>query len=154
MPNSRLPLVFWRGRLTPAQAKGDAVRQLYKRNGWTGAWIYTVFPYWHFHTMGHEVLTCVAGTARIGLGGDAGIVAEISAGDVTVIPAGVGHKRIEASADFLMAGGYPPGQSGNIVRPGEMDEARIAKEIGGLALPETDPISGGADGIVAAWRHA
>jgi hypothetical protein len=63
------------------------------------------------------VLTCVSGSARIALGSDDGIVAEVSVGDVTIIPAGVGHKRLSSSADFLMAGGYPPGQSGNIVRP-------------------------------------
>ena len=81
-------------------------------------------------------------------------MAEISEGDVTVIPAGVGHKRIEASHDFLMAGAYPPGQSGNIVRPGDFDAERLAAEIAAVDLPSTDPISGGADGIVALWRAA
>jgi len=154
IPNSSLPLVFWRNLLPAGVSGGDAVCALYRRNGWAGTWIYGVFPFWHFHTQGHEVLTCVSGSARIALGGEGGIIAEVTVGDVTIIPAGVGHKRLSASADFLMAGGYPPGQSGNIVRPGELDDTRIAAEIGAVALPKTDPITGQADGIVEIWRLA
>ena len=50
-----------------------------------------------------------------------------AAGDVVVIPAGVGHKRLsEKRGGFTVVGGYPPGQSGTITRPGEipLDEAR------------------------------
>ena len=52
-----------------------------------------------------------------------------------------------------MAGCYPPGQEGNIVRPGDLDDARIAREIAQVALPEIDPISGGQDGVVEVWRR-
>ena len=143
VPNSRLPLAFWPKRIA-GPAEPEAVRALYRRNGWTGSWVYTVFPYWHFHTHGHEVLTCVSGSAQIGLGGEGGIVAEISKGDVTVIPAGVGHKRIEASQDFLMAGAYPPGQSGNIVRPGDFDAraSRRRDRRGGAAIDGSDQRQG------------
>jgi uncharacterized protein YjlB len=75
-------------------------------------------------------------------------------GDVCVIPAGVGHKRVDASGDFQVAGGYPPGQQGNIVRPGEMEDQRIADEIAMLKLPDTDPVSGKADGLAELWRTA
>lgn len=151
MPNSRLPLLFFKRRLGEG-ANGNEVCALYRRNGWQGTWIYTVYPFWHYHTRGHEVLTCVSGSARIALGSDAGIVAEIGVGDVTVIPAGVGHKRLWASDGFAMAGGYPPGQDGNIVRPGDLSIEEAAAAIARLALPERDPISGGEDGVVAAWR--
>jgi uncharacterized protein YjlB len=151
IPNSRLPLVFWRERLPASARSGTAATALYRKNGWQGTWVYTVFPYWHFHTRGHEALACVSGRARIGFGGDHGIKVDVEVGDVCVIPAGVGHRRFDSSGDFQMAGGYPPGQEGNIVRPGDLDDARIAREIAVLALPETDPISGRADGVVAAW---
>jgi uncharacterized protein YjlB len=154
MPNSLLPLVLWRGRLPPGARGGTAATALFRRNGWQGTWVYTVFPYWHFHTRGHEVLACVSGRARIGFGGDRGVKADVEAGDVCVIPAGVGHRRYDASGDFQMAGGYPPGHEGNIVRPGEVDKATAAREIAALGLPETDPISGLADGVAAIWREA
>jgi uncharacterized protein YjlB len=152
IPNSRLPLVFWKGRLPQDCRDGQKAQALFRRNGWQGTWTATVFPYWHFHTRGHEALACVSGSARIALGGDGGIVVDVEAGDVTLIPAGVGHNKLKMSANFLMAGCYPPGQQGNIVRPGDLDETRIAREIAAVELPRTDPISGGDDGVVAAWR--
>lgn len=152
IPNSRLPLVFWKDRLPLAARDGAKAQAMFRENGWQGTWVYTVFPFWHFHTQGHEALACVSGLARIGFGGDQGIEVDVVQGDVCVIPAGVGHKKLSASADFLMAGCYPPRQEGNIVRPGDLDQARIAHEIESLSLPSTDPISGNADGVVAIWR--
>lgn len=151
IPNSPLPLALWKRRAPVSVDRGGDICRLYERNGWRGTWVYTVFPYWHFHTRGHEALTCVCGRAEIGFGGDDGIVAQVEPGDVAVIPAGVGHKRLSSSADFLMAGCYPPGQEGNIVRPGDMTEASIQREIAGVGDPKTDPISGGNDGIVRLW---
>ena len=152
--NSRLPLVVWKGGLPIAARRGAKACALYRANGWGGTWVYTVYPFWHFHTKGHEVLSCVAGTARIGFGGDDGIVADISVGDVAIVPAGVGHKKLSASPGFQMAGGYPPGQEGDIVRPGEMGADAIAAALARLPLPETDPISGKADGVVEIWGEA
>jgi uncharacterized protein YjlB len=51
-----------------------------------------------------------------------------------------------------MAGSYPPGQEGDIVRPGEIDPDKAARLIAALRLPETDPVSGKDDGVVALWR--
>jgi uncharacterized protein YjlB len=51
-----------------------------------------------------------------------------------------------------MAGCYPPGQEGDIVKPGDIAVEAAAQFIARLALPQTDPITGRADGIVAAWR--
>lgn len=152
VPNSALPLVVWKGRLPGEAREGRAACALYRRNGWSGTWVYTVYPFWHFHTHGHEVLGCVAGRARIGFGGDAGVVIDVDQGDVAVVPAGVGHRKMQATDDFLMAGGYPSGQQGNIVRPGELDDERIAAEIRRVSLPETDPVTGLADGVVGVWR--
>ena len=144
--------MFWRGRLPREARDGAAAGALFRKNGWQGTWVSNVLPYWHFHTRGHEVLACVSGRARIGFGGDRGIEVDVETGDACVIPAGVGHIRFDGSGDFRMAGGYPPGQQGNIIRPGDLDDATIAREIAALALPETDPLSGKADGVVAIWR--
>ena len=154
IPNSRLPLVMRKNGLPESARSGSAACALFRRNGWGGTWVYTVFPYWHFHTRGHEVLACVSGSAQIAFGGDQGLKADVLVGDVCVIPAGVGHRRLDASPDFRMAGGYPPGQEGNIVRPGDLDDARITRELSGVGLPPTDPITGRDDGIVEIWRQA
>ena len=50
------------------------------------------------------------GTVRVQLGGAAGPVLDLAAGDVVALPAGIGHRRIGASADLLVVGAYPPGE--------------------------------------------
>jgi len=147
IPNSALPLVLVRGGLPGSARQGEAACALFAKNGWAGNWVYTVYPFWHFHTLGHEVLGCVSGRARLGFGGDGGLETVVEPGDVCIIPAGVGHRRIEASADFLVAEGYPPDQRGNIVRPGEIGQDLVEREIASVALPETDPISGKRSGV-------
>jgi uncharacterized protein YjlB len=154
IPNSRLPAVVLRGGLPQDARNGEAACAFLRGNGWPGTWVYGVYPFWHFHTRGHEVLACVSGWASLGLGGRDGIVARMEEGDACVLPAGVGHRCLEAGDGFLMAGGYPPGQEGNIVRPGDMTAQQIAREIDTLGLPATDPITGRADGIVALWKRA
>jgi uncharacterized protein YjlB len=112
VPNSRLPLVFWRGRLPREARDGAAAGVLFRRNGWQGTWVSNVLPFWHFHTRGHEVLACVSGKARIGFGGDHGIKVDVETGDACVIPAGVGHIRLDASGDFRIGRRLPPATAG------------------------------------------
>jgi uncharacterized protein YjlB len=153
IPNNSLPLLLYRGALPPDLQTAGGCQALFLRNGWGGNWVDGIFDYWHFHVTGHEVLGCVAGSARVGFGGDAGIVAEFRAGDVVIIPAGVGHKRLsEKHGGFTVVGGYPPGQSGAITRPGEIAVAEAQKLIAGLALPKGDPVSGQEGALLSAWK--
>jgi uncharacterized protein YjlB len=154
IPNSRLPAIIYRDALPADAREGRAACALLSANGWGGNWLYGVYPFWHFHTKGHEVLACAAGRARLGLGGEEGIEVEVRQGDVCMLPAGVGHRCLESSGDFQMAGGYPPGQQGDIVRPGDVGEEEARNAIDALPLPSTDPLSGKADGVVELWREA
>src|SRR3712207_7593545 len=61
----------------------------------------TLFPYTTlFRSNAHEVLGVVSGSATIRFGGESGETFGVSAGDVVIIPAGVGHACINASDDF------------------------------------------------------
>lgn len=94
----------------------------------------------------------MAGSATIGFGGDDGLVVDVRVGDVAVVPAGVGHKRLSASPGFQMAGGYPPGQQGDIVRPKDLADDELTARLAKVALPASDPVIGQAAGIVEIWR--
>jgi uncharacterized protein YjlB len=153
IPNNDLPLLLYRGALPPDLQTAGGCQALFARNGWGGNWVDGIFDYWHFHVTGHEVLGCVAGSARVGFGGDAGIVADFRVGDVVVIPAGVGHKRLSEKRDgFTVVGGYPPGQNGAITRPGEISVDEARKLTAGLALPKGDPVSGQEGPLISVWR--
>jgi uncharacterized protein YjlB len=149
-PNSWLPLLLVRGAVGATESEATT---LLERNGWVGTWIYTIYPFWHFHTKGHEVLIGVAGSALIGFGSVDGIEVEMKPGDLALIPAGVGHKRIRGDDGFQVAGGYPVGQSGNIVRPGELELHEVEQALSLLSLPESDPLTGESGGLLDHWRQ-
>ncbi len=152
IPNSALPVVFYRAGLAPDLRSPSACQALFHRNGWRNSWLNGIYDYWHFHVTGHEVLGCVAGSAEIGLGGEAGVALDFRAGDVLVLPAGTGHRRLsEPSESFAVVGAYPPGQSGEIVRPGDMAIQEAGRAIAKLTLPEADPVSCPEGPLLAAW---
>jgi uncharacterized protein YjlB len=153
IPNNSLPLLLYREALSPALRTASAVQALFRENDWVGNWVDGIFDYWHFHVTGHEVLGCVAGEAEVGFGGDHGAKVTFRAGDVVAIPAGVGHKRLsEKRGGFTVVGGYPPGQSGRITRPGEYPLGEAQRLIAALALPKGDPVFGTEGPLLAAWR--
>ena len=152
IPNSRLPLILYRHALPPELRTASGCQALFDRNQWTGNWVDGIFDYWHFHVTGHEVLGCIAGAATIGFGGDSGIAVEFGEGDVVVIPAGVGHKRLsEKRGGFTVVGGYPPGQSGEIARPGQISVDEAQRTIAALQPPRADPVLAHQGPLMQAW---
>jgi uncharacterized protein YjlB len=147
MPNSPLPVVIYR-KVESEEEPARGFEALVQSNGWRGIWRNGVYDFDHFHSNAHEVLGVARGSARLQLGGKAGQPVEIKAGDVLVLPAGTGHRRIRASADFTIIGAYPPGQEHyDICRSRSPElELRISK----VARPATDPVRGG-DGVPG-WR--
>jgi uncharacterized protein YjlB len=81
---------------------------IYKANSWGRAWRNGIYDYVHYHSMIHEVLGVARGSATLRLGGNKGKTVKVSAGDVVVIPAGVGHECLKADRNFIVVGAYPP----------------------------------------------
>jgi uncharacterized protein YjlB len=152
IPNHpRLPVLAYRG--VPAAAEGAAAcEQLFTANGWGGTWRDGVFDFHHFHSTSHEALGVVGGSAVLALGGPQGDEVEVAAGDVLVLPAGTGHKRVSASEDFQVVGAYPPGQEDYDLRrgdPAELEEALATIER--VAAPTSDPVGGEDGALLDAW---
>ncbi|HEX2528017.1 MAG TPA: hypothetical protein VHL31_17165 [Geminicoccus sp.] len=153
IPNHpRLPLLWWRGAL-PADPGPEAFEALFTRNGWGQTWRNGIFTYAHFHSTSHEVLGIARGCVRVRLGGATGVDADLQGGDAVLIPAGVGHQNLDASADLLVVGAYPPGAEVDLLRDATDDAATRAR-IAAVPLPPTDPVGGGSGEIGRMWAAA
>lgn len=151
-PNSQLPLLFYDEAVRRADAGPEAMEALFAANGWPPAWRASVFTYHHYHSTAHETLGVAQGSARLLLGGPEGREFDVEPGDVIVIPAGVAHRRLDSSGDFLVVGCYPPGQNWDLLRGEAGDRPTADRNIGVVPLPATDPV-GGADGpLISRWR--
>jgi uncharacterized protein YjlB len=150
--NPNLPLLVYPGALGGSEREPSRCKERLAGNGWGGAWVNGVFSYHHYHSTSHEVLCVIHGSASIAFGGPEGEVVEVEAGDVVVIPAGVGHKNEGSSGDFSVVGAYPRGQESYDLRTGEEGERpEVLENIRSVPLPEADPLHGGRGPLVERW---
>jgi uncharacterized protein YjlB len=143
-PNSPLPVLIYRQVLDTgsSEEQADDFEAMFKRHGWPPAWRYHLYDFDHFHSTAHEALGIFRGQARARLGGPNGRETVLNAGDVLVLPAGVGHASVEASDDFCMVGAYPPGQEPEIERGDPAALAAAQARVASVGLPETAPVGG------------
>jgi uncharacterized protein YjlB len=148
--NPRLPVIIYE---TAFSADADDLAALmekrFRDNGWPPQWRNGIYDYDHYHSRGHEVLGIAAGSAKLVLGGEDGREVDVKAGDVLLLPAGTGHRRISQSDDFLVVGAYPPGQEADIVRR-EATPAML-KQIAVLNFPSSDPVAGTQGPLLKLW---
>ncbi|MEM7029669.1 MAG: cupin domain-containing protein [Chloroflexota bacterium] len=150
--NPDLPLILYSAVLDLASNDLATVSEtIFRANGWTGTWRNGIFSYHHFHSTAHEVLAIAGGQANVHLGGERGIVVTVQAGDVVVIPAGVGHKNLGSSRDLLVIGAYPAGQSWDLCRGYSDERPQVLHNISNVPLPEQDPVYGAVGPLLDCW---
>lgn len=130
-----------------------AIDALFERNGWPVGFRNGIYPFTHYHSVTHEALGIASGSAQVQFGGEAGPVVKVWPGDVVVLPAGTGHKRIEASADLLVIGAYPPGAEYDLIRSGSGEGDAVRARILRVAKPASDPVEGPGGALARLWRE-
>ncbi|RIW35725.1 cupin domain-containing protein [Bacillus salacetis] len=147
--NPDLPVLLYEGAFKDNPEQSERV---FNEHNWRNSWQGGVFDYHHFHSNTHEVLGVVSGTAELILGGESGKKVEVHPGDVVVLPAGTGHKRLTASEDFKVAGAYPAGKDHNL-KTGENGERNLLfSEIKEVGIPSQDPVYGEDGPLLAHWK--
>ncbi len=98
------------------------------------------------------MLGIARGRAAVEFGGARGQVLTVAGGDVVILPAGTGHRRLEASGDLLVVGAYPRNASFDQKRPGQVDHKKAVSAIARVPLPEMDPVHGQAGPLMTLWQ--
>jgi uncharacterized protein YjlB len=125
-----VPLLVYRAAVP---ADSAAIERLFAANQWPPAWRDGVHPFHHFHGNAHEVMT-------------------VTAGDVVVVPEGVGHCNQGQSSDLLIVGAHlrnAPRPDMHRGRPDEHDA--MLRAIAAVALPEADPVAGANGPLRRLW---
>lgn len=155
IPNNPLLPMVVHVRAVEPPTSGEAIRRaeaLMKANGWEPAWHNGIYPFPHYHATCHEALLVAQGRARVRFGGQHGVVLEICAGDVAVLPAGTGHQALSISDDLLVIGAYPTGSSYDLCRGSTSEHKAAVTSIAQVPVPARDPILGDAGGIAVLWQ--
>ncbi len=150
--NPALPLLVYPQALAERDRTPSRAKELLAGNGWGGSWVDGVFPYHHYHSVSHEVLIVVGGSAEITFGGPEGEKIGVEAGDVAIIPGGVGHCRESSGDGFSVVGAYPKGQENyDLCTGAEGERPGVLENIRGVPLPETDPLFGEEGPLLGRW---
>ena len=152
IPNHpRWPLLVYPGAVAIAGADPASLfEDLFTRNRWPAAWRNGVHPFHHYHSDGHEALGVYAGEVTVLFGGEHGITLTARPGDVIVLPAGTGHKKLASKGSLGVVGAYPQGAS-----PGTSMKAFSGKTLASIdaaPLPAADPVYGARGPLFEHWK--
>lgn len=151
IPNSRYPLLLYRNVFTQRGNDGAAwIEQQFLSNNWSNSWRNGIFTFQHYHSITHEALGIYSGEVTVLLGGEKGSKVQVKAGDIIVIPAGVGHKNL-GDNNLGVVGAYPNGMPVDIMRGEAGERPGTDKNIAAVPFPDTDPLRGAVEGLRKIW---
>lgn len=149
--NEKLPLLVYKQAFQIEEGDAATVEQVFEKNQWGNSWRNGIYNYHHYHSTAHEVLGIYQGEAEVQVGGPEGIKVHVRTGDVIIIPAGVSHKNLGASADFACVGAYPPAQTADMNYGKKNERPKADEQIVRVPLPENDPVYGKDAPLTQQW---
>jgi len=128
--------------------------ELFAANHWTHSWRNGIFPFHHYHSSAHEVLGIYSGKASVQFGGADGVSLDVQPGDVVVVPAGVGHKKLGSTGNLGIVGAYADGQHADLCVPDSTDVRHSSDNVAHVARPQCDPVFGANGPLLQHWPAA
>jgi uncharacterized protein YjlB len=152
VPNSRFPLLLYRKAFSDRGDKGAAwLEAKFLSNHWSNSWRNGIFTFQHYHSITHEVLGIYSGEALVLLGGDRGSKVTVHAGDIIVIPAGVGHKNL-GDHNLGVVGAYPNGMPVDVIRCEPGDRPKADQNLAKVPFPDQHPLLGEKEEFNPWWK--
>ncbi|NLB98972.1 MAG: cupin domain-containing protein [Lactobacillales bacterium] len=154
-PNNALPLLYYPKVLEDLVGEAltaDAILTLFASHDYENGWINGIYDEHHFHSTAHEVLGCVSGEAEVMFGGPDGETVLFAKGDVVLIPAGVAHKLLRKTTNFLIVGTYPDQQIHDMQYGDASHYTYMLNNVENVALPKQDPVFGMAGPVQTYWH--
>jgi uncharacterized protein YjlB len=155
IPNHpRWPFIIYKNavRLPGTLDPAAVFEELFESNGWDKTWRDGIYDWTHYHSRTHEVLGIARGSAKVQFGGREGRTFTLKAGDAAILPAGTGHRCLEASDDFLVVGAYPP--TGKYDECSSLqDRKKALVSIPKTVRPRKDPLYGKDGPLLRTWRQ-
>jgi uncharacterized protein YjlB len=154
IPNHpRWPLLIYNGAVAPSGSDPAAnFEALFNRNRWPAAWRNGVHPFHHYHSNGHEALGIYSGEVTVLFGGEGGVTITAKPGDVIVLPAGTGHRKLSSRGSLGVVGAYPEGTCPETSR-GAFSR-KTQSTVLAVPLPACDPVLGAGGPLFKHWRRA
>ena len=156
IPNHpRWPLLIYPAAVRLSGPDPAAIfEELFARNLWPAAWRNGVFPFHHYHSDGHEALGIYSGELSVQFGGDAGITVTARPGDVIVLPADTGLKKLASRGALGIVGAYPEGSHPQTCVPPLARYRNSVKAVAAVPLPACDPVFGAGGPLFEHWKPA
>ena len=141
--NPEFPLRLYRAAFAAGDSSAETrIEALFAANNWSGGWVNGIYDFHHYHATAHEVLGLARGWASVQFGGPKGPVVRVTAGDAVLIPAGVGHCRLDGSRDLSVVGAYPGGMAYDTRRATAAERLTALPLIARVPRPASDPVTG------------
>ena len=87
-------------------------------------------------------------------GGESGVTITAKPGDVIVLPAGTGHKKLSSKGALGVVGAYPEGQHPDTCVPPLARAKKNAAAVAKVPLPACDPVFGSKGPLFDYWIAA
>ncbi|NKC16205.1 MAG: cupin domain-containing protein [Gammaproteobacteria bacterium] len=153
--NPRLPLLHYPDAVTiEGNDPAAAFEDLFNRHGWGGGWRNGILGFHHYHSTAHEVLGIYSGEVTVLFGGEGGLTVVAKPGDVILVPAGIGHKRIATRGRLGIVGAYPEGQHADLCQGATGNGERHLTAVKAVPIPPLDPVHGTDGPMHQYWQTA